>query len=193
MAALFEAAKSYHFLMFLMLATNTLARPEAILELQPFQVDLEHRLINLNPAGRKQTKKRRPTVPITETLLPWVRDVKAPYLVSYGTKTPRRVRSIKKAFRLARAAAGLGPDVIPYTIRHTMATELRKRGVPAWEVAGMLGHRVERTTEIYAKFDPTYLSAAARAIDDYMRELQAVCKQRLILAAPGLTVIEGGK
>ena len=56
--------------------------------------------------------------------------------------------------------AGLSPDVSPYTLRHTMATELRKRGVPAWEVAGLLGHKAGsyRTTEIYAKFGPDYLA-----------------------------------
>ena len=48
--------------------------------------------------------------------------------------------------------------MIPYTIRHTMATELRKRGVPPWEVSGMLGHRSEhKTTEIYAHYAPDYL------------------------------------
>jgi hypothetical protein len=36
----------------------------------------------------------------------------------------------------------------------------RRRGVPAWEASGQLGHRVGGTTEIYAKFDPAYLGQA---------------------------------
>ena len=53
-------------------SSNTLARPEAILELKLFQVNLDDRLITLNPPGREQTKKRRPTLPITDTLFPWL-------------------------------------------------------------------------------------------------------------------------
>ena len=70
------------------------------------------------------------------------------------------------------ARAGLSKDVVPYTIRHTMATELRKRGVAPWEVSGMLGHKSSGTTERYAKYDSDYLSKAARAIDEYFQELQ---------------------
>lgn len=60
-----------------------------------------------------------------------------------------------------------------------MAVGLRKRGVPPWEVSGMLGHRASgyRTTEIYAKSDPDYLGKAVVAIDDYFRELQGEAKK----------------
>ena len=53
-----------------MISLNTLARPDAVLDLSPAQVDFKRRLIKLNPDGRKQTKKYRPVVPISETLLP---------------------------------------------------------------------------------------------------------------------------
>jgi site-specific recombinase XerD len=67
----------------------------------------------------------------------------------------------------------LGKDETPYVIRHTVAKALRKRGVPAWEAAGFLGHELEGygTTGIYAKWQPDYLGAAARAVEDYFREL----------------------
>lgn len=180
--ALFDAAKSDHLVMFLMVAANTLARPAAVLELKPFQADLKRRLMSLNPPGRKQSKKYRPTVPITNTLLPWLQSVKANHIVNYHG---RKVASIKTAFRAARADAGLGPDVTPYTIRHTMATELRSRDVPEWEVQGMLGHQRDRVTETYAKFRPNYLGKAAQAIDAYFAELQKHTKRRLILPSEG--------
>lgn len=72
--------------MYLLLAFNTLARPEAILELKKFQGDLQHRLIMLNPPGREQTKNRRPTVPITEVLFPWVEQAKTDSLVCWKGK-----------------------------------------------------------------------------------------------------------
>ena len=93
---------------------------------------------------------------------------------SHMGKKDRQIRSIKTTFRKTVAKAGLEDDVTPYTIRHTMATELRKRGVPPWEVSGLLGHKSAgyATTEIYAKFDPDYLGKAVAAIDAYFGDLQ---------------------
>ena len=63
-------------------------------------------------------------------------------------------------------------EVTAYTIRHTVAAEMRKRGVPVWEVAGFLGHSSGyKTTERYAKFGPDHLASAARAIDAYFADL----------------------
>ena len=72
-AALFNAVTSPHQAMYLLLAFCTAARPAAILELTSFQIDHEARLIKLNPPGRRQNKKRRPTLPICNTLLPYLR------------------------------------------------------------------------------------------------------------------------
>jgi integrase len=62
-------------------------------------------------------------------------------------------------------------EVTAYTIRHTVAAEMRKRGVPVWEVAGFLGHSsAYKTTERYAKFGPDHLAGAGRAIDSYFAD-----------------------
>ncbi len=179
-AAIFNVIDSDHLFMYCMLAFNTLARPEAILELRRFQVDTDDRRIRLNPPGRQQTKKYRPIVPITNTLLPWLKRGRCEYFVHWHGKP---VSSIKTGWRKLRKKADLSDDVIPYTIRHTMATELRKRGVPPWEVSGMLGHRASeyKTTEIYAHYAPDYLGEAAKAIDSYFIELQKVVAKPLIL------------
>lgn len=63
-----------------------------------------------------------------------------------------------------------------------MATELRRRGVPKWEVSGMLGHRDiddrgSPTTDAYAVFDPHYLGSARAAIDAYLEELSDLVPQ----------------
>lgn len=178
-AALLDACTSEHLFMFVLLAFNTLSRPQALLDLRRDQIDLENRLIHLNPPGRHQTKKYRPVVPISATLVPWLKEGSGDYVVNYHD---RRVASIKKAFRELRKKAGLDPTVTPYTIRHTMATELRRRGVPPWEVAGMLGHKSAgyRTTEIYAKFDPDFLGKAIAAIDAYFAELDGFTSRSLL-------------
>ena len=78
-----------------------------------------------------------------------------------------------------REAAGLDGDVNPYSIRHTVARWMRQNGVPAWEVAAQLGHKSRdyRTTELYAAFDPSYLSNAVRAIDRLFDGFAPVSRQ----------------
>ena len=166
--ALFEAAREPHQLMYLLLAFGTAARPRAILELTSFQIDCEARLIRLNPPGRRQNKKRRPTVPICNTLLPYLRFLPAGPVVRYAG---RALGGIKSTFdHLTRRAGIAGASA--YTVRHTVAVEMRKRGVPVWEVAGFLGHSSGyKTTERYAKFGPDHLAEAVRAIDAYFADL----------------------
>lgn len=200
-AALFNASRWDRLTMFLMLLFNTVSRPTALLELQPGQVDFEHRLIDLNPESRRQTKKRRPTVPITDTLLPWLQQRRGQdFFIQRpkGKKAKKRLRRALRGLRKTWAKMRTGAEallkeanpqhpglagVTPYTIRHTVATELRRSGVPDWELAGLLGHRMPRaaTTEIYAPYAPDYLGRAAAAIDSYMNELQPLVKRELIL------------
>ncbi len=59
-------------MMFLLIASNTLVRPAAILDLRPAQFDQAHGLLDLNPPDRDQNKKYRPIVPVTPTLRPWL-------------------------------------------------------------------------------------------------------------------------
>jgi integrase len=202
--ALFGAATEPHQAMYLMLAFATAARPAAILELTTFQVDCDARLIRLNPPGRAQNKKRRPTLPICDALLPRLRSLPPGPVVQYkgrklaGTRmmfahlTGRIARQIRRdaaaaarthlrASRRAEAWAAIRDgrqrsaailEITAYTIRHTVAAEMRKRGVPVWEVAGFLGHSSGyKTTERYAKFGPDHLGEAVRAIDSYFADL----------------------
>ncbi len=169
-AALWGAAGPAHLRMFILLLLGTAARPAAVLELAREQCDLQRGLIDLNPPGRPQTKKRRPVVSMPDFLRPWIMQAPPGPLVQFRGKP---VRKVNKAWREAREAAGLGADVVPYTIRHTIATELRARGVPELELAGQLGHAMPnfRTTGRYAKYAPNHLSAARAAIDDLAMEI----------------------
>ena len=166
--ALFAAATATHQILYLMLAFATAARPAALLELTTFQVDCDARLIRLNPAGRAQNKKRRPTIPICDALLPWLRGLPAGPVVQYRGKALTRTKMIFEhlAARAARrnppggdhgcpnasarrpARRGLGAiedgrrrsaaimEVTAYTIRRTVAAEMRKRGVPVGRSPG---------------------------------------------------------
>lgn len=139
LAKLLDTAKQWpHLYSFCVIMLNTLSRPCAVLDLRPSQKDFDAMVINLNPEGRKQTKKHRPKVPLTETLRPFVSDKSCVRFVTWEGKP---IRSIKKLFKRAAELAGLPREVSPYSLRHTMAGRLRnKYKVDKWEVSGLLGH-----------------------------------------------------
>jgi len=173
MAQLWDAAAQPHLRAFLAFLIGTASRPAAVLELTRDQCDVARRRIDLNPAGRRQTKKRRPVVAMPDFLIPWIEAVPAGSLIAYRDQA---ITKINASWRIARDIAGLGPEVVPTTIRHTIATELRARSVPELEIAGLLGHVMPnvRTTGRYAKYAPDYLSKAREAIDQIANEIGRV-------------------
>jgi len=169
-----------HIRLFVLLMVNTLSRPEAIFELHHSQLDFYDGLIHLNPEGREQTKKHRPIVPMTETIKPWLREVpEGHYCVEWAG---RRITTVEGTWRNLRDWGNLDKQVIPYTLRHTMATALRRAGVPPLEISAMLGHTVPewKTTAIYAAYDPSYLQEARQAIDAFMLDLQKRCETPVV-------------
>jgi integrase len=179
LALLIDAAKSRHILVYLMIASNTLARPGAILDLRREQFDELHGLLDLNPKQRRQTKKFRPILPVTPTLQPWLDSIKDPKhrYVSYN-QAP--VKSIKSAWKTLCETAGLDERVEPYSIRHGMAREMRKRQVPIEQISLFLGHQPKDsalTTSIYAPYEPTYCTEAVAAIENVMSEVRSHLKR----------------
>lgn len=100
---LLNAQSRPHLFTYCMIALNTLARPSAVLELTPEQVDLQNARINMNPKGRRQTKKRRPIVPITDTLFSFVSDRNVSTFVRWNDVP---IKSIKKNFCGKRKGGG---------------------------------------------------------------------------------------
>ncbi len=187
---LIDAMKSEHQVRFALLLIATCARPDAVRDLQKSQCDFDHNLIHLNPPGRTQTKKYRPTVKLPEQFRKMLEDSRPGYLVQYAGKP---VKEGKVAWRRARRDAGLDEKVNPYSLRHTMARWMRSQGVPAWEVSAQLGHKQPgmSTTEIYAPFDPTYLERAAEAIDAFAYQLRS--SSELVDSALSAKLLKGGR
>jgi integrase len=153
----FSKVKAEHARLYVEIALATMARPTAILELQWTQIDWDHGTLNLNPPGRRQTKKRRPTVALDDETLNLLKEAheaaQSDYVIERGGK---KVGSIKKAFQAASARSGI--RVTPYTLRHTGAVWAAERGTPMTELAQFMGHDDDRTTQKhYARFSPTYL------------------------------------
>ena len=77
------------------LALNTWARPESILELRlKGQVEFDNGLLNLNPRGRKQNKKHRPTIRLTDNLRGWLKEwgEDSPLTFTVTSKGQKRIR-----------------------------------------------------------------------------------------------------
>jgi len=184
-------AKSEHMKTFILSMIATTARPDAVLDLTFERCDYDHRLITLNPAGRQQTKKYRPTVKMpalyAEHLKALEETANCEYVVDYHGQ---KIDSIKKAWQRLRNDAGFDKQVNAYSLRHTMARWMRSQGVPAWEVSAQLGHKQPdmTTTEIYAPFDPNYLSNAVEAINDYLSHFS--CEMRVNSSKLGFSGIQ---
>ncbi len=154
-----------HLRCYFVLGLGTAARPSALLQLDWSQV--EPGLIRLNPPGRRQTKKRRPVVPVCDELGRYLGNWRqgqtcGPVIEFYG----REVKCIKTAWRATRRRAGLGKDCTPYSLRHTVARWLRAHSVPKWEVEALLGHRSlgSGVTETYATADPRHMAQTREAL-----------------------------
>ncbi len=171
---LLNAPMPDHLFAYCMIRLNTGCRGDAARDLTPAQVDFHHGLVDLNPAGRQQTKKFRAVVPLTRFLRLFLgmRPDRGHYVHWHG----KRLLSIKNAWAKVQAEAGLPDWFIPKILRHTVGTELRRRKVAGWDVSAQLGHKKGEsapTTENYAKFDPDYLAGPRDAIDAWMMELAA--------------------
>lgn len=160
----YEAVKAPHARLYVLLGLYTMARPTAILDLTWDRVDFERGLVDLNPAGRRQTAKRRPIVPMSddlrEALEAAVKARQTSHVIERGAK---RVHNMKKAFQAASERSGI--HVTPYMLRHTGAVWAAEQGMSMTELAQFMGHDDDRTTQMhYARYSPEHLRKVANAV-----------------------------
>jgi integrase len=145
----------------------TACRPDAVLK---WNVAAQWKgcgpVFDTHPTGAPRTKKRNAVVPVIDEFRPW--------LEAWAEHPHRPVKSRKTWWRTMRDALGLPPEIVPKTIRHTVATELRRRGVSLTDIAGLLGHISEsRVTQVYAKYDPSRLPHVKQELSAIWREVCA--------------------
>ena len=166
-----------HWRRYVWLALGTGARPEALLQLQGHQFD--GRLLRLAPPGWIPTKKRRPTLPVPALLAAEMASWKVGHMVTY------RGRPIARAVEMfRRLSKALGWKVTAYDLRHTVATELRRRGASEYDASVWMGHAApgSRTTELYVHERPDYLARCSQLLDTYLREVAKV----VVVGATGI-------
>jgi len=154
-------------LRYLRMAVATWGRPDAILEAKRAgQWFPEARVFDLNPPGRRQTKKHRPKVVVARQYAPFLDDDDA-YL---------DVATIDGVWAAMRKELGLpgGREAGPKLIRRSMSTLARKLIGEANWVQGqmMLGHVKFSVSDIYALPDPANLGLALAATESIIDEIE---------------------
>jgi integrase len=164
-----QAPKLLELRRYIMILLNTACRPEAARDLTVFQVDLARNRLDLNPPGRARTTKGRPVVPITNALRPWLQVDGRERLIGRAEKW------LSVQWRAARERAGLGDDVLPYTMRHTVATVLDEADCADAEIVAFMGWKFSnRMRGWYTKrraYRPDYCKTVIAALDGWMADL----------------------
>lgn len=156
----------------LMLATA--ARPGAALAFDPATQWFED-IIDLHQPGTPRNDKRNAVVPMIAPL--------KPILTDWQSNPHPVVKSRKTYWRTMRRVLGLGPEVDPYTIRHTVATSMDEEGVPGAQLSAIAGHLpsqrgVARTTSRhYLHYDPRNCPKAVKALTKLFRAVEREAAQ----------------
>jgi hypothetical protein len=177
------AATRVNLLRYLQMAVATWARPDAVMEVRRDQWFPSARVLDMNPRGRRQTKKYRPVVPIARQFVPLLNEMEDHWLT---------VTTIRAAWDKMAVALNLPRDREsgPKLIRRSMATIARKRiGEANWAQGQMmLGHIKASTSDIYALPDPANLGLALSAtesiIEDILREAPGAYRVSTARASP---------
>jgi hypothetical protein len=178
LAAMFRYAlaspRRANLLAFLRLSVATWARPDAVMDASTDprrgQWMPSAKAFNLNPVGRRQTRKRRATVPVPDCICDWLNTVKGP-VVAGGLS--------KATWRRMEAELGMpghGESGMKL-IRRSIATLARPIiGERDWDSQGeaYLGHRPPSTSDIYALPDPAHLGVALAATESLIRQIEAL-------------------
>ena len=161
----------------MVLAVGTASREAALRELKWDQIDLRLGRIRLNPESRRQTKKRRATVPTAPTvakeLETWTRH--GSFVITYYGKSLKT----REFYDLLAETAGVegGTSVI----RHTVRTWLAESGVPDSEADVFMGHKAEgsATGKRYIHRRPEFLRSVTDGIEALFDEISKLMKRPL--------------
>lgn len=177
LAAMFRYAmtpRRQNLLAFLRLSVATWGRPEAVVDASTDpargQWNSQARVFSLNPVGRRQTKKRRATVPVPECIGEWLDTVEGPVCLQQPSKSTW-ARMLAELGRPRDGQSGMK------LIRRSMMTLARKRlGEEHWIQGRMMaGHVAVTVSDIYALPDPANLGRALAVTAGIIDEIEALC------------------
>jgi integrase len=161
---LLEHIEAPHVRLFVILALTTGARMGALLDLTWNRVNLEVGTIDLNPAGREITNKRRVIVSLNSRAKSALEEAYpgrlTDHVIEYAGKP---VASVRKAIRSAAARAKV--PCSPHVFRHTSGVMMANANIGMDKIAQRLGTTVRIAEKHYARYSPSYQKDAADALD----------------------------
>jgi hypothetical protein len=177
-------------LAFLRMSVLTWARPDAVLDASTApergQWMSQARAFNLNPVGRRQTRKRRTLVPVPECGGEWLDTINGPVVPDAVSKSTWRRMEAK----LGLPGQGQsGMKLIRRSIAHHARPLIGERD---WDSQGaaMLGHRKPTTSDIYALRDPAHLGLALAATEALIGQIEALAPGAFYIATPTLRAVK---
>lgn len=156
-----------HLPWFILLGYYSGARSASVLELQwrpsavGGHINTQSGLIDFNPRGRVQSKKRRAVIPMPAPLWMMMR-----LLEQRGTETViadrqgNPIKSVKRSFGIVAAAAG-ARYATPHTLRHSCITQMLLNGVSSYDVSKWAAISLKELERTYGHHSPDYLDHAA--------------------------------
>lgn len=163
-------------LAFLRHSVVTMGRPDAVHDIsndpKRKQWDAQHHVLNLNPIGRRQTKKYRSTVPIARQAV-WLYE-----RLPLGLRVPGNAKKAMTAMAKELGLPGDGESGLKL-IRRSMASLVRHRleeeEKPMDQLEVFLGHRVIGSiSELYAPFSTRYLRTVKVHVEAIIDEIEAL-------------------
>ena len=171
-AKIIDAVVEPHTLLLVVLLLHTGSRVSALLEATAAQIDWIENTIDLNPAGRDPTDKRRPELPIFDTLRPWLENLPEGHLIRYRGKP---IAEADTAFQATVRRAKIDKKANAYSARHSLGRWFRQAGIDTEEIGVFLGNGKimdeSETTLVYSPWAPGYLVNCRRAVEAFMREI----------------------
>lgn len=136
-------------------------RVSELVGLNKNDVDITTRLMKVRGKGKKER-----VIPVTHNAVYWIQkylrhperkfsceENHAIFLNKLGTRLS--VRSVDRNFKRYLIKSGLGGNVTPHTIRHTIATHWLENGMDLKTIQTLLGHESLSSTTIYTHVDAT--------------------------------------
>ena len=161
-------------LAFLRISVTTMARPDAAHDVSTApergQWNSERSVLNLNPVGRRQTRKYRAVVPVGGPMQA-ILDASTGMLVS-GQSVKSAWESMATTLDLPGAGES-GMKLIRRSVANLVRAELPQE---AWgELEMFLGHaRFDDVSDLYAPFSPDYLRRALAAIEGIVARIESL-------------------
>lgn len=142
---------------FLKVVLTQPARKRSIEELEWSQLNFKTGMTTFLKPGEKETKKKKPTLPMSAEQLVYFEQLRARN--PHDQFVLGNSRPINDAIDALAHRAGV-EGVTPHVLRHTWATHASMNGVSLGEIARVLGDSIVMVEKVYAKYQPGYLKTA---------------------------------